>query len=104
MASWEGIFELFFGLIDILFERKRKKVNKKNIGNLKSLNKREYNITKILDLNLKMYIEPKKSIFYTNLKKDQNITIFGDKNIKGTKWYKIETENGEKGWCILSEY
>ena len=72
-----------------------------NMENLALLSTKEYSETIILDTKTKLFSEPKKSIHYLNLKKDQKITIFGHITIDGIKWNKAETENGDKGWCIL---
>jgi hypothetical protein len=54
-----------------------------------------------LNVKIKIYIEPKKSINFLYAKKNQKIIILGKKTIDGIKWSKIRTESGDEGWCII---
>jgi hypothetical protein len=54
-----------------------------------------------LVVKIKIYIEPKKSIYFLYGKKNQKIIILGKKTIDEIKWSKVRTENGDEGWCII---
>jgi len=79
----------------------------KKIDDISSINNTanyiELNKEIFLNNKIRIYVEPKKSIYYLNLKKNKKIVILGKKDIDGIEWSKVKTENGEEGWCILTK-
>ena len=78
-----------------------KKKDRRDLEYIASIEEKECNIVKTLESKTKLFAKPKKSIFYLTLKCSQQILILGKKTVDGIEWNKIETEKGEKGWCLL---
>ena len=92
---------LVIGIIGYIILRKIKKKNERDLEYIASIPEEECHIIKTVDSKTKLFAEPKKSIFYLNLEQGQQIIISGKKIIDGIEWNKVETEGGNKGWCVL---
>ena len=84
------------------------KKNERNLNDFTSMNtvNDNYQLNNVITVNskTKLYIEPKKSIFYLYVKKNQQIQILGKKTIDGIQWIKAKTKNGDEGWFLESLY
>jgi uncharacterized membrane protein YhaH (DUF805 family) len=82
------------------------KMEERNFKKLISMNvineNFKLNETIILNKKIRFYNEPKISIYYLNLKKNQKLIIIGFFDINGIKWSKVKTEKGDEGWCIFT--